>query len=142
MRFVNLAQDVGIDPAKAQTLTKGEWKGVVDRAIRSKACKEKTREAESKGVPPPTPQFLPRSYIKLGGGAANYGVQFRWNLYKKAYEDLKEGIRSRSPEESDTEEYEEVHCDNCEQEHSHRSTSIQELVNCYKALIIIASFSR
>ena len=133
MRLVNLAQDVGIDPAKAQTVTKGEWKGVVDRAIRSKACKEKTKEAESKGVPPPRPQFLPRNYIKLGGGAAKYGVQFRWNLYKKAYDDLKEGIRIGLPADSDIDEDEEVQCENCEQVHSHRSTSIQELMSCYKA---------
>lgn len=51
-------------------------------------------------------------------------------MYKKAYEESK-GIRIRSPEESDIED-EEVHCDNCEQVHNHRSTSIQDLVNCYK----------
>ena len=132
MRLVNMAREVGIDPIKAQLLTRGEWIGVVDRAIRSKAQEEKTREARSKGVPSPTHQFFPRSYIRLGGGAAKHGVQFRWNLCKQDYADLK-GSRIGLPEETTPAEDEEMPCDECENIHSNGSTSAEDLACCGKA---------
>ena len=132
MRLINLANQMGVDSVKAQSLTKGEWRGTVDRAIRSKACAEKSDLAKSKGIPPPSEQFRPRSYIKLGGGAAKYGVQFRWKLYQKSYFEMMESSIGL-PDDTHIASGDNMPCANCGHVHNQGSPHVEDLARCYRA---------
>lgn len=136
MRLINLAKVMGIDPIKTQILSKEEWKGVVNRAIRSKAQQEKFKAAKTKGVPPPDDQLQPRRYVKMGGGLAKYGVQFRWNTHQKEYQKLKESRMGERQEEEKEEEnllVPEAPCNQCGCKHGQGSTSVEDLARCRKA---------
>jgi hypothetical protein len=132
MRLINLAHDIGVDPVQAQCLNKGEWKGVVDRAVRNKAVLEKAAKANGKGVPPPNEHFRPRSYIKLGGGAAKYGIQFRWKLFQKSYNEMAGFDIGLNDTNDELLGQNELPCTNCTRVHRHASTDVADLVHCYK----------
>ena len=57
----------------------------VNKAVLEVALEDWTKLSREKGVPEPSKDFKPSKYVKLGGGLAKHGVEYRWSLVKRDY---------------------------------------------------------
>ena len=64
-------------------MSKGEWKGLVKRAIHTYAEEDMKKEASKRNLPGPEAMCRPRAYVLKGGGAAKHGINYRWGLFIK-----------------------------------------------------------
>ena len=88
----------------------------------------------ARNVQGPEKLCRPRKYVSKGGGAAKYGVQYRWNLFKDVHP--AHGTTSTNNEGSNDLDNATQKCNNCERIHHPRlAFRVEDLIQCSEACI-------
>ena len=121
MRLRQLAQRYKIDLLDIQICSKEGWMSKVNKAVLDVAMEDWTKLSREKRVPEPSKDFKPHKYIKLGGGLAKHGVEYRWSLVKRDY-------FAPVTESSDGINFEEGRCDECKTKHPQLQSAVSASV--------------